>query len=1011
MAAGHQNSVKLKPQAQGEVKMNSSEVSRFCAVVFYFAVLVMPAVAVPTDILKTIGLSMPSVERGGSPEKLVLLNDTWKFNPSPVSAFWQKEKFGIGWSDIDVPGEWIMQGFEVAAEKAAGYTRKFDLPKNWKDNRIKLRFDAVFSVAEVYVNGRKAGRHEGGFTPFEIDITDKVNFGSENTLSLEVTSESLSDRLASASKYAVHALGGISRKVSLFAVPRVNINSYHITTEFDEAFDNATMNVAIKINNQGSKNIQGAKMKFSLLQWPGRELVNLKGDLFRVPDIAAGKMLRDSVEIKVDSPEKWDSEHPNLYILQCEIIKDSKIIQRVERRFGFREVEVRGNQLYVNNRPVKLRASNRHECHPLRGRSLTMEQWRTDVLLFREANCNLLRTSHYPPADELIDMCDELGMFVELESAICWVRKLNANVVNTATELICRQMLEGVEVNKSHPSIIIWSLGNESGWNVWFQNSYEIAMKYDSSRPFSFHDQHGDNRTDIMNDHYAGPNGPKRFANSPKPVWFGEYVHLNAYNRYELWTDPGVRNAWGRGFKAMWESMYATESILGGAIWAGIDDTFFLPSGHTVGYGTWGPIDGWRRKKPEFWHVKKVYSPVRINARYLNMPADLKTIKIPVENRFNFTNLKELVISWRIGDKSGKAVADIGPRSAGQIVIHPGVPSLKGGIIELQFKSPLGFIVDKYALPIGKPAPVLKAQRKESSEQIAVKENVDEIQLTADTLVLKFSKKTGMISDLKKGDMQVVNAGPELMVLALNKAGDTQMTKAMKAVTADTSVRSGRKIESVSAVENGSAVSISVKESYDIAKGGYKLTLKSNGEMAIDYEYEMTADINPRQYGMVMTLPGSYNKLSWKRRGLWSVYPQDHIARLKGEAKVFVGSELSGIAGPSAKPDYQWRHDTNELGTADFRSTKENIFTAALSGHASVGFVVNSDGTQHLRCWAEGDAIRMLVAEYNNPGAERFFRRHAVLEDKPLKKGSKISGSLSITLSKPKRRDAFATKM
>jgi len=856
-------------------------------------------------------------------------------------------------------------------------------------------------VAEVYVNGHKTGRHEGGFTPFEIDITDNVKFGSENTLSLAVTSESLSDRLASASKYAVHALGGISRKVTLFAVPLVNVNSYHITTKFDEAFDNATMNVAIKFSNQENEALTDAKLEFSLLKWPDRNPVKIITKEFKLPVIVSGSTLRQNFEIEVDSPDKWDSEHPNLYILQCEIIKDSKIIQRVERRFGFREVEVRGNQLYVNNCPVKLRASNRHECHPLRGRSLTMEQWRADVLLFREANCNLLRTSHYPPADELIEMCDELGMFVELESAICWVRKLNAEVVNTATELICRQMLEGVEVNKSHPSIIIWSLGNESRWNVWFQNSYELALKYDSSRPFSFHDQHGDHPTDIINNHYSGPNGSKRFANSPKPVWFGEYAHLNAYNRYELWIDPGVRDVWGRGFKAMWDSMYATESILGGAIWAGIDDTFFLPSGHTVGYGTWGPIDGWRRKKPEFWHVKKVYSPVRINVRYLNMPADLKTITIPVENRFNFTNLKELEISWRIGDKSGKAVADIVPRSTGQIVINPGLPSLAGGILELQFKSPLGFVVDKYALPIGKPASVLKAKEKESLEQITVKQNADEIQIMAGTLALKFSKETGMISDLKKSDMSVVIAGPELMVLALNKAGDTQMTKAMKTVTSDTSVRSGRKIESVSVMENGNAVTISVKESYDIAKGGYQLTSKANGTLTIDYEYEMTADINPRQYGMVMRLPGSYNKLSWKRRGLWSVYPQDHIARLKGEAKVFVGSELSGTAGPSAKPDYQWRHDTNELGTADFRSTKENIFTATLADDVSGGFVVNSDGTQHIRCWAEGDAIRMLIAEYNNPGAERFFRRHAALEDKPLKKGSKISGSLNFTLSNP----------
>ena len=161
----------------------------------------------------------------------------------------------------------------------------------------------------------------------------------------------------------------------------------------------------------------------------------------------------------------------------------------------------------------------------------------------------------------------------------------------------------------------------------------------------------------------------------------------------------------------------------------------------------------------------------------------------------------------------------------------------------------------------------------------------------------------------------------------------------------------------------------------------------------------MIADVNPRQYGMVLSYPIDYDKLDWKRKGLWTTYPDDHIARLEGTAEAFVGVELSGIAGPASPPEYSWRHDTNGLGTNDFRSTKENIIEAYLSSSKARGPVVESDGNQHVRCWMEGDVTRMLIAEYNNPGSERFFRGHASREDRALQTGQKIRGFITFRLN------------
>ncbi len=981
----------------------AQQTKRFCPglIILVGAFLLLPAVAMceveRSYVQAVIPPSETTIDVAGS---VISLNGTWKFNPAASADFWKQQADIAGWSNIDVPGEWVMQGFDVAAHAAGGYVRQFDVPKKWAGNQVKLRFDGVFSVAAVYVNGKEVGRHEGGFTPFELDVTEAVRFGLSNTLAVAVTSESLSDTLASASQYAVHPLGGISRKVTLLVVSKVNVKSYHVTTEFDEAFDDATMNVSMKIHNQTDKRLKGAKLEFSLLKWPTRESVQLEKTSMPLPEIAAGQMLDETIEIAVDSPKKWDNEHPNLYVLQCKLINGFETIQTVERRFGFRQVEVRGNELFVNNNPVKLRAVNRHEAHPRRGRSLTMEQWRRDVELFREANCNLIRTSHYPPAEEFVDLCDEFGLFVEEEAALCWVGRgpkweKRDPQSSDCQEIIVRSALEMVERDRSHPSILFWSLANESEWGPNFESSYESARKCDPSRAFTFHDQNavGSNNVIIANYHYPTANGPKEFANRERPIWFGEYCHLNVYNRYELWTDPGLRDVWGRGFQSMWDNMYTSKGILGGAIWSGIDDTFHLPGGHTVGYGSWGPIDGWRRLKPEYWHVKKVYSPVRISVDYIEAPASGGSITIPLENRHNFTNIKELDIQWQIGDQKGKATADIAPRTKGEMTIRTNLSDLDGQSVYLQFGSPLGFVVDEYRLPIGKPVPVKEATGGTArTGEIAVKSDARQITIAAGEVVLKLDNQTGLIIEATQDNNRILSGGPELMILPLNSAGNTQMTKDMKPVSFDTAVCSGRKVKSVSVTQNDIAAMVTVADSYDIAQGGYTLTIGADGTMTIDYEYELTGAISPRQYGMVVTYPGGFTKLSWLRKGLWSVYPKDHIARLEGEADAFVGVELSGMAGPVSKPDYAWRHDTNELGTNDFRSTKENIISAHLADSQIRGPVVESDGSEHIRCWVEGDSTRMLIAEYNNPGSDHFVRIHIAAAEKPLKPGDKISG-------------------
>ncbi|MCK5000264.1 MAG: hypothetical protein KAS23_12040 [Anaerohalosphaera sp.] len=942
------------------------------------------------------------------------LTGVWKFLPNCGDDLSRVTKqVAEKWYDIEVPGEWVMQGFEVEKEMPGGYFRQFNVPKDWAGKRVKLRCDAVYSDSTIWVNGQKAGGHKGGMTPFEIDVTEFVKAGN-NSIAMTVTNESLADVLASGSQYAVHQLGGISRKLYLFAVEELNIASMHVETVFDEKFDDSTMRVLLTIANEGSRDIKNASIDFGLRKKGSRKNEDLEENKFKLPLIKAGQEIEHVVEIRVDSPDKWDCEHPNLYYLTCNLKKRFKRIATatVTKRFGFRQVEIRGNQVFVNNMPVKLHGVCRHEAHPARGRSLTREQWRADAELFRAANCNYIRTSHYPPAEEFIEYCDELGLFVEQEAPLCWVghganatwQKWNPHS-SEYLRTILKATMEMIERDRSHPSVLIWSLANESQWGPNFVKSFELANIADPTRPKAFHDQswggynNNGSFTQVANLHYPGPGGFKNAdkESSVRPQLFGEYCHLNAYNRNELFTDQSLRDAWGRGFEVMWDGMYNTKGMLGGALWSGIDDSFFLPDGRVVGYGTWGPIDGWRRPKPEYWHTKKIYSPVRIRKTTIAKPGPGKQIELEIENRHDFTNINELKIDWAIGSVAGTASSDIAPNSKGKLVIPYATDDAAAEKLMLTFTSPRGFEIDRYAITIGD-----ETSAGDESKTIAAKPKVTKadgrVTIAGDGFSYVFDSKTGMIVEGVVGGKKVVTGGPHLLVLALNGAGGTQMTGTDNYEPFTDPLANWHEA-AVSVTETDAAVVIETTGKYDKAEGTYYISITGDGKMTAKYDFTSLADVNPRQVGLVFDLDGGCRTLAWKRRGQWSVYPDDHIGRTEGVAKAFVGSQKSGTAGPSFEPSWPWAHDANKMGTNDFRSTKENIYWATLSDDDGLGVKLVSDGSGSVRCWVDGDKVRVLGANYVNPGAERFYRRHARMEDKPLKKGDSVKGSVELLLN------------
>lgn len=873
------------------------------------------------------------------------LNGIWSFNEKPATYFYERKQMGQEWKPIVIPGQWSMQGFQVDSAAFGGYQTTFTLPADWSGKRVKLRFDGVSSESVVYLNGKEIGSHMGGMTAFELDVTNGLRSG-ENVLALRVRSESLADMLGSLTQYAAHQLGGITRKVTLFAVPEVHLSDLRIVTDLDDAYKDAELKVYVSVTNASANVQKNLSVRLSV---SGEPVVLSQA----IPEIAAGSTWSGWLTGKIASPKKWDSEHPNLYTLKVELGTSEKIVEQVKKRFGFREIQIQGNRMLVNGKAVKLKGVCRHEMHPLTGRVMNPALARKDIELYRDANCNFIRTSHYPPCEEMLEVCDELGMFVEVEAPVCWLghhANENWKVLDYREQkyypYVLQVNMEMIQFYRNHPSIIFWSMANESYWNKEFAQVQVYMEKADPTRPLTFHDQgyggfnNQGSTAPISNIHYPGPDGYKVAAKSDRPMTYGEYCHLNVYNRSELVTDPGVRSDWALALAPTWENMYKTPGVLGGSIWSGIDDIFQLPNGDAVGYGAWGPIDGWRRPKPEYWDMKKIYSPIRVTTKTLS-PA--KELVIDLENRYTYTNLNELQVNWVYGEEKGSIFVDLEPGEKGQLRVRPVHPE-KANELYLSFVDPRGFTADEYLIPVGR-------QIQNESQVLAavptrLKEKKDRYMITGKDFTCEISRISGQILSVKKGKKEVLNGGPWLMALPLTSGGCYPNHNANTPAFND--LCSDWKVEKVDAVREGNDVVVKVKGAYKEFAGSYDLKVNANGELSVVYAFDALEDVNPRQWGLVFEAPVSFDQTFWRRDGLWSVYPSDHIRRPVGEASLFYEG-LPKKVDPHTEPAWSWSMDYNELGSNDFRSTRRNIWYAGLRSMNGSKITVPSNGRQHWR--------------------------------------------------------------
>ena len=929
----------------------------------------------------------------------VLLDGVWQIWPMVREGSNDEAGHVENARDFVVPGQWLQQGFDFPRDREVGLGREFAAPSEWGGKRVFLRFDAVHGGADYWLNGQKLGYSENLFTPIEFDVTDAVHVGGKNELIMAVTVNTPSELASFSSDYAFHNLGGIDRSVSIFALPTVHLTDLCWTTEFDAEYRDAVLSLDMKIENTPREPALGVVCKITLRELHGRKPVAVQEQSFG--DLPSG-ISAHQMNLHVREPRQWTDEKPNLYALSVELRKGGRLLERIERRVGFRTVAVCEGRLLVNGRAVKLAGVNRHEIDPLTGRAATACHAKEDARLIKGANFNYVRTSHYPPTREFLDACDEVGLYVECEGPFCWARGGHGEDEPSLGMHFLTPIAAMLRAHRNHPSIISWSIGNESGNGPDGKNelpaNFELTLDYcrrnDPSRLVLFNNEwaRDGGRGDIAVLHYPGwpPEGSEWIKGDKRPALLDEYFPPQTFMFPEtLKRNPGLDVVnWSGGQNcadSFWSHIRKSANIIGGAIWAGIDEEFLLPGGKTVGYGPWGFIDGWRRPKSLWWDAKLIFSPVHITVRQVDWTPGRETVEIPIENRYSFTDLNQLKIAWEINGKRGVCRMDLAPAHEGRLAVKLPRSTREGDILELWFYDQRGNIVTAHGVRLGRENPRVAPAPGGGCPEWS--DDGKTIAVVAKGFSFSLDK-----SSLEIGGNTALRAFPRLFLTRLEERNVFNPGGAMYAEFPDPATRT---VKEIRVTPGANHLSLVAEDTYAGYEGTVELEIDNTGQcqVAFDYSYAGQA-FSVGELGVQFSMSGQCDAIDWKRKAEWDVLPENHIGRAAGRAFARDGNKIDAATG---RPEGPWHLDANEFGTRDFRATKYNIYEATLRAHDGHGLRVNSDGSADVRACLTGKGVAVQVLQSEERG-ENTLPWPLGPAPRQMKPGVRIVGEFSVRL-------------
>ena len=612
--------------------------------------------------------------REASPYHLAL-NGNWKFHwvrrpaDRPLD-FWRPEYGDSGWASIAVPSNWELQGFDIPIytnvkypfmpvdpgpphiphdyNPVGSYRTTFLLPESWQGRQTFIHFDGVKSAFYLWVNGQKVGYSQDSMTPAEFNITEFARPGP-NTLAVEVYRWCDGSYLEDQDTWR---LSGIYRDVYLFSTPTVHLRDFFARCDFDAEYRDAILKVTGTVHNYRQHSAGRHSLEVHLLDGEGKPVG--AGPLTRgtAEAVPAGAEAVVEIEAPVASPRKWSAEDPQLYqVLLVLRSEQGEMIEVEQCRLGFRKVEIRRGQLLVNGIPILVKGVDRHEHDPDHGQAIPLSRMLQDIKLLKQNNINAVRTSHYPDDPKWYELCDRFGICVvdecNLESHGVSERVPASDP--TWTKACVDRMARMVERDKNHPSVIIWSLGNEAGFGENFRHMAAYAHQTDPTRPVQYEPAGEDPVTDIVCPMYPKIERLIEYASRERsrPLIMCEYSFAGG-------------NAVGN-LQDYWEVIERHEHLQGGFIWdwsdkalrkQAADGSMFWAYGGDYGPpGT--PSDGIfvccgivgpdRDEQPELREVRKVYQYVTAELVEAGFAGTVR-----IKNKHDFLTLDHLDVSWEL---------------------------------------------------------------------------------------------------------------------------------------------------------------------------------------------------------------------------------------------------------------------------------------------------------------------------------------------------------------------------